>query len=350
MTVPESRRRRRPAWSARGRIRRGPCGLHGRRRSRAAGNGGDLISGATCGRRAGKFGGALSFNGTSAWVTVADDAASLDLTTGHDGRSVGRGRRSPTHGRRSVVMKEAARRTSPTALYSGNANANASRRRRSTCAARQRASPPMARPPWPAGGMELTSADDLRRDDPCAAVRQRRRRCGPSPPPSGAITSARAAPLRIGGNSVWGEYFTGLIDEVRIYNRALTPSEVQNDMIRSIALDVELPPTVTAKTPVAGTAGVNVGVAATTTFNETMSASSITSSTFLLKDSSNASVPTNVTYNSSTNVATLTPQSALPSGQAPRSHRQRHPGPRGNPLPGAVFYLVVPDPRHRRRC
>jgi len=37
-------------------------------------------------------------------------------------------------------------------------------------------------------------------------------------------------PLRIGGNSVWGEYFKGLIDEVRIYNRPLAPSEIQADM------------------------------------------------------------------------------------------------------------------------
>ena len=36
--------------------------------------------------------------------------------------------------------------------------------------------------------------------------------------------------LRIGGNSVWGEYFRGLIDEVRIYNRALTAAEIQTDM------------------------------------------------------------------------------------------------------------------------
>jgi hypothetical protein len=36
--------------------------------------------------------------------------------------------------------------------------------------------------------------------------------------------------LRIGGNSVWGEYFSGLIDEVRIYNRALTPAQIQSDM------------------------------------------------------------------------------------------------------------------------
>ncbi|MFO1431841.1 MAG: PKD domain-containing protein [Candidatus Competibacteraceae bacterium] len=36
--------------------------------------------------------------------------------------------------------------------------------------------------------------------------------------------------LRIGGNSVWGEFFQGFIDEVRIYNRALSPSEIQADM------------------------------------------------------------------------------------------------------------------------
>jgi hypothetical protein len=38
------------------------------------------------------------------------------------------------------------------------------------------------------------------------------------------------SPLRIGGNYVWGEYFAGSIDEVRIYNRALTATEIQTDM------------------------------------------------------------------------------------------------------------------------
>ena len=37
-------------------------------------------------------------------------------------------------------------------------------------------------------------------------------------------------PLRIGGNSIWGEYFKGRIDEIRIYNRALTSSQIQTDM------------------------------------------------------------------------------------------------------------------------
>jgi hypothetical protein len=36
--------------------------------------------------------------------------------------------------------------------------------------------------------------------------------------------------LRIGGNSVWGEYFAGLVDEVRIYSRSLSQTEIQTDM------------------------------------------------------------------------------------------------------------------------
>ena len=36
--------------------------------------------------------------------------------------------------------------------------------------------------------------------------------------------------LRFGGNSVWGEFFAGRIDEVRLYNRALAVAEIQADM------------------------------------------------------------------------------------------------------------------------
>jgi PKD repeat protein len=36
--------------------------------------------------------------------------------------------------------------------------------------------------------------------------------------------------LRIGGNSVWSEFFKGHIDEVRVYNRALKAEEIQADM------------------------------------------------------------------------------------------------------------------------
>jgi hypothetical protein len=42
--------------------------------------------------------------------------------------------------------------------------------------------------------------------------------------------AASTGVLRIGGNSVWSEWFAGLIDEVRVYNRALTAAEIQQDM------------------------------------------------------------------------------------------------------------------------
>ncbi len=47
---------------------------------------------------------------------------------------------------------------------------------------------------------------------------------------TGTITVSTGA-LRIGANSIWtDEAFQGLIDEVRIYNRALTASELASDM------------------------------------------------------------------------------------------------------------------------
>ena len=43
-----------------------------------------------------------------------------------------------------------------------------------------------------------------------------------------------AKPLRIGGNVPYGEFFRGRIDEVRIYNRALTAAEISADRTRPI--------------------------------------------------------------------------------------------------------------------
>jgi hypothetical protein len=43
---------------------------------------------------------------------------------------------------------------------------------------------------------------------------------------TGALFNSTGA-LRIGGNSVWGEWFSGLIDEVRVYERALGAAEIQ---------------------------------------------------------------------------------------------------------------------------
>jgi hypothetical protein len=46
---------------------------------------------------------------------------------------------------------------------------------------------------------------------------------------SGAAVDS-ASPLRFGGNAVWGEWFQGSLDDVRIYDRALGAGEIQADM------------------------------------------------------------------------------------------------------------------------
>ena len=46
---------------------------------------------------------------------------------------------------------------------------------------------------------------------------------------TGAITTSTNQ-LQIGGDSIYGQYFNGLIDEVRVYNRALSVAEIQTDM------------------------------------------------------------------------------------------------------------------------
>ena len=39
-----------------------------------------------------------------------------------------------------------------------------------------------------------------------------------------------ANPLQIGGDNIYGQFFQGAIDEVRVYNVALTPTQIQTDM------------------------------------------------------------------------------------------------------------------------
>ena len=44
------------------------------------------------------------------------------------------------------------------------------------------------------------------------------------------ILRAERNPLWIGGNAVYGEHFQGKLDDLRIYNRALSAAEIQTDM------------------------------------------------------------------------------------------------------------------------
>ena len=86
---------------------------------------------------------------------------------------------------------------------------------------------------------------------------------------SGSLVQTTGA-LRIGGNSVWGEFFSGALDDMRIYNRALSTTEIQIDMNTPVApppADTTLP-TVAISTPVNGaTVSGTMGVVATATDN-----------------------------------------------------------------------------------
>ena len=67
---------------------------------------------------------------------------------------------------------------------------------------------------------------------------------------SGTITRS-SSPLQIGGDSVYGQNFAGTIDEVRIYNIALSASAIQNDMQTALggAPTPPAPDTVAPSTP-----------------------------------------------------------------------------------------------------
>jgi hypothetical protein len=62
---------------------------------------------------------------------------------------------------------------------------------------------------------------------------------------NGSIATS-ANPLQIGGDGIYGQYFQGAIDEVRIYNRALSQAEIQADMGVAIGNSVMPPANLTA--------------------------------------------------------------------------------------------------------
>ena len=71
------------------------------------------------------------------------------------------------------------------------------------------------------------------------------------------------------------------------------------------------PPTVVGTTPAAGSTTFPIGGTISASFGEGMNASSITSSTVMLKTSQGQTVPTSVSYSPATRQATITPSSSL---------------------------------------
>ena len=158
---------------------------------------------------AGKFGSALSFNGTSSRVTVPD-SNTLDLTRASTIEAWVR----PTalSGWATVVLKE---RTGGM-VYSLYANNAVQRAPSASCGrAPSRMRPARASSPSTCGRISPPAG----MAQPCACTLN-----GTAGRVDGGERSTLAAstgPLSIGGNRIWGEYFKGLIDEVRLYDRAL---------------------------------------------------------------------------------------------------------------------------------
>ena len=167
----------------------------------------------------GKYGGALSFNGVSSRMDIAD-ANSLDLTSAFTLEAWV----YPTAagGWRTIILKEQPNDLTY-ALYAGG-DADRPSGWANTGRFQHSVEGPSALPLY-AWTHLVTTFDGsmLRIYVNGVLVRDFAA--------SGTVT-ASSGKLRIGGNAVWGEYFKGRIDEVRIYNRALSLAEIQIDMGR----------------------------------------------------------------------------------------------------------------------
>ena len=72
--------------------------------------------------------------------------------------------------------------------------------------------------------------------------------------------------LHIGGTTVFNQFFSGRIDEVRIYNKALSQAEIQSDMNTPVAPDNENP-TVALSAPAAGEVSGTISINANASDN-----------------------------------------------------------------------------------
>lgn len=183
-----------------------------------------IITGATW-TATGKFGSALTFNGTNSLVLVSN-APSLNLTTGMTLEAWVYPTASQT-GWRTIVQRE----TDAYLLHAGN-DKSALR---------------------PTGGgtfngtnawTNATTALSLNTWTHLALTYDSttlRLHVNGTPSASRTVSGTiqtNANPLRIGGNSPYGEFFIGRIDEVRVYNRPLSQTEIQADMITPVEATV----------------------------------------------------------------------------------------------------------------
>src|SRR3954469_1507600 len=191
----------------------------------------------------GKFGGALSFDGTSSWVAIAN-STSLNLTTGMTLEAWVNPSATGSLWRTTILKEQ-----SGGLAYALYANTDTNR---------------------PSGHVYVSSEFDTRGTAAVAlnawthlastydgtTLRIFVNGVQASSTTVGGNIKTSTGVLRIGGNSIWGEYFRGLIDEVRIYNRALSAAEIQTDMNTAVGGNPPPPdttkPTVSMSAPADG--------------------------------------------------------------------------------------------------
>jgi len=168
---------------------------------------------------AGKYGKALSFNGTNAWVTVADNAL-LRLTNGMTVEAWVRPTATSTDWSAAVIKERPSGLSYALYATDGAAKPPAGYINRSGSDVSAAGTSVLPLNTW--ANLAVTyDAATIRMYVNGTQVGSRAQ--------TGSITTS-TSPLRFGGDSVWGEWFTGLIDEVRIYNRALNVTEISQDM------------------------------------------------------------------------------------------------------------------------
>lgn len=175
------------------------------------------ISGGAAWTGAGRNGGALSFDGINDLVTIAD-ANELDLTTGMTLSAWVRP--SSLQSWSTVVLKEAGNTMAYSLYAADDANRPPAGYVQIAGDKAVVGSTALALNTWT--HLATTFNGSLMSIYVNGALVGTRNL-------SGSILTSTGA-LRIGGNNVWGEYFHGVIDDVRIYNRAQSAPEIQNDL------------------------------------------------------------------------------------------------------------------------
>ena len=165
-----------------------------------------------------QFGKALNFSGSNNWITV-NDSSSLDLATGMTLEAWVYPTETTISGWRTVVMKEQTGSASYWLYANDDSNHPANVVNVGGSVKQLSAGSRLPGNTW---SHLAATYDGLTQKLFVNGVLVGSRA------QTGAIVLSSGA-LRIGGNSLWGEYFKGYLDEVRVYNRVLSQAEISAD-------------------------------------------------------------------------------------------------------------------------